>query len=283
MTYEILELSTVFSGWYGELKTNEYLGGLKELAKLTGQDYAGVLRGAMSLLGQSITELGLKVKTCPEDDEDKGQVAPSMSIPVQSSNGATTSSLQGTTAANTTGGLPQPPSTLNAQRPRPLLIPPTSLPDLNPPGIQRYVVEHIVKSDDSALHLSAQRLRSFSGRIPRPPYESDCEAWRSGVDLLLKDPAVSDLQRSRKILESLLPPAANMVRHLMPDTPPTAYLQVLDSAFGTVQDGDKLYAKFMELYQDTGERPSAYLQRLQVALNLAVKRGGVPVAELTST
>lgn len=279
VTYEILELSTVCSGWYGELKTKEYLCGLRELAKLTGQDYTGVLMGAMSLLGQSINELGLKVKTCPEAEEDKGQAAPSMAIPVQSSNSATTSSLQGTTAANATGGLPPPP-TIDAQRPRPPPIPPMSLPDLNPPGIQRYVVEHIVKSDDSALNLSAQRLRSFSGRIPRPPHESDYEAWRSGVDLLLKDPAVSDLQRSRKILESLFPPAANMVRHLMPDTTPTAYLQILDSAYGTVQDGDELYAKFMELFQDTGERPSAYLQRLQVALNLAVKRGGVPVAEL---
>ncbi|KAK7903917.1 hypothetical protein WMY93_016524 [Mugilogobius chulae] len=33
--------------------------------------------------------------------------------------------------------------------------------------------------------------------------------------------------------------------------------------------------KFMDTLQDSGEKPSAYLQRLQVALSLAVKRGGV--------
>ena len=58
------------------------------------------------------------------------------------------------------------------------------------------------------------------------------------------------------------------------------YLQILDSTYGTVQDGDELYAKFMELFQDAGEKPSAYLQRLQVALNLAAKRGGVLATEL---
>lgn len=43
---------------------------------------------------------------------------------------------------------------------------------------------------------------------------------------------------------------------------------------------DKLYAKFMDTYEDAGEKTFAFLQRLQVALNLAVKRGGVSAADL---
>lgn len=35
----------------------------------------------------------------------------------------------------------------------------------------------------------------------------------------------------------------------------------------------------MDTFQDAGEKSSTYLQRLQVALNLAVKRGGVPATE----
>lgn len=42
-----------------------------------------------------------------------------------------------------------------------------------------------------------------------------------------------------------------------------------------MQDGDELYAKFMDTFQDAGERPSSYLQRLQVTLIEPVKRGGV--------
>ncbi len=66
-----------------------------------------------------------------------------------------------------------------------------------------------------------------------------------------------------------------MIKHLRPDTPPAIYLQTLDSAFGTVHDGDELYAKFIDTFQSAGEKPSAYLQRLQIALNITV-RGGIP-------
>lgn len=282
VTYEILELATICATSVGELKTREYLGELKELAKLTGRDYAEVLKGLMSLLGQSITEPSPapKVETSSAPREEVMPTAPSTAAQLLDT--VTFSPLQGATAMihNSSDELSQIPSTSNAPGSARPSFPTMSLPDLNPPGIQRYVVEHIVKSDNHATPLSAQRLRSFSGRAPRPQNESDYEAWRSGVDLLLKDPAVSDLQRARRILESLLPPAADMVRHLMPDAPPMVYLQILDSAYGIVQDGDELYAKFMALFQDAGENPSAYLQRLQVALSLAVKRGGVPATEL---
>ena len=163
---------------------------------------------------------------------------------------------------------------------KPGSAPPIAPDDLNPPHLQRYVVEHIVKSDNPAHSFSSQRLRVFSGKVPRPSQEADYDTWRSSVDLIMKDPAVSDLLRSRKIFESLLPPAADMVKHLNADTLPAVYLQLLDSAFGTVQDGDELYAKFMDTVQDAAEKPSAYLQRLHVALNLTVKRGGIPVEEV---
>ena len=277
VTYDILELATICADSFGELKTREYLGELKQLAKLTGRDYAEVLTGLMSLLGQSITEQS------PTHPDSRKEVKPTVpSTAAQLPNAASPNPPQGATVMvhNSSDELPHIPATSSARGAAGPSFPTMPPPDLNPPGIQRYVVEHIVKSDDHATHLSAQRLRSFSGRAPRPQNESDYEAWRSGVDLLLKDPAVSDLQRSRRILESLLPPAVDMVRHLTPDTPPMVYLQILDSAYGTVQDGDELYAKFMELFQDAGENPSAYLHRLQVALTLAVKRGGVPATEL---
>lgn len=76
---------------------------------------------------------------------------------------------------------------------------------------------------------------------------------------MLKDPAVSGPQRS-KIHEILLPPEADMVRHFRPDRLPAAYLQILESAYGTVQDSEELYTKFM--FQDTGEKPCACLHHL---------------------
>ncbi|CAI5671417.1 unnamed protein product [Oreochromis niloticus] len=151
--------------------------------------------------------------------------------------------------------------------------------ELNPPEVQRYVVEHIVKSEDATIR-SSRKLRMFSGRLPHPQHEVDYDTWRSGVDLILKDPAISELRRSRHILDSLLPPAADIIKHLNPDLPAATYIQYLDSAYGIVQDGEELYVKFMDTLQDSGEKPSGYVQRLQVALSLAVKRGGVKQGEV---
>lgn len=153
--------------------------------------------------------------------------------------------------------------------------------DLYPPDVQRVVVEHIVRREDISSHsLSPLRLRSFSGRYPKPSNEVDYETWRSHVDLLLADPSLSPLQITRRILESLLSPAADVVKGLGPDSLPTIYLQVLDSAFATVQDGEELFARFLNTLQDPGEKPSAYLQRLQRNGISAVKRGGIEVSEM---
>lgn len=96
---------------------------------------------------------------------------------------------------------------------------------------------------------------------------------------MLQDPDLSGLQRSRKILDSLVPPAANVVKPLGPNALPSAYLELLSSAFGTVEDGDELFAKFLNTLQDADEKPSQYLHRLQTALSKALKRGGVVASE----
>ena len=185
------------------------------------------------------------------------------------------------------GGAPPPielsPSDIN-QRTAPFFNSKTPMTlgpsELNPPEVQKIVVEHIVRSEDKPSHShSTLRLRGFSGKIPRPYSEVDCDTWRSHVDLMMKDISVSDLEKTRKILESLFVPASDVIRYLGPEAPPTVYLQMLDSAFATVEDGEELFVRFMGTFQDSGEKPSTYLQRLQVALGNAVRRGGVPAKE----
>lgn len=264
VTIDIVDLSTFCSEEWGKIKTQHYLAELEKLAKLTGQDFAALFSNAVSLLGQSVSKLEAdagQMEKHPEDESKEG--AEDVSAPLWS-----TSSL-GVPNQTPAPNIHADSKAQNTAGPR-FTVPPPS--EQNPPDMHRYVVEYIVKNDEATSH----RLRAFSGRVPRPQIESDYDTWRSAVELLLNDPSVSDLQRSRKIFESLLPPAADMTKHLRADTPPATYLQILDSAYGTVQDGDELYAKFMDTFQDAGEKPSAYLQRLQVALNLAVKRGGAP-------
>lgn len=251
--FHIQDLAQIYLAKLGSSKTDNYLSDLKQIAKMSGKDYTVVLGEMMSQIQQSILQLHPAASTAPKVEPKLEQPTPPLphtEPPVPPLQPGFTTSFPSAERRSLTPG------------------------DLDPPEVQRYVVEHVVRSSDTSLHAS-HRLRPFSGKVPRSNHEMDYDTWRSGVELVLRDPSISDLQRSRLIRDSLLPPACDLVKHLSPDTLPNVYLQQLESAYGTVQDGEELYAKFMDTYQNHGEKPSEYLQRLQVALQHAVRRGGV--------
>ncbi|CAI5680231.1 unnamed protein product [Oreochromis niloticus] len=144
----------------------------------------------------------------------------------------------------------------------------------NPPQIQKVIVEHVIRSESTTSPSPQIRLRTFSGRMPRPNGEVDYETWRTQVDLLLNEPSLNDAHKVRRILESLLSPAADVVKPLGISSPPSVYISQLDSAFGVVKDGEELFAAFLGSNQDIGEKPSAYLNRLHSILTRAISRGG---------
>lgn len=137
-----------------------------------------------------------------------------------------------------------------------------------------------MRSEELTTHsLPKLRLRPFSGKVPKPANELDYDIWKSYIELLLADVHLPPVQITRKIIESLLSPAADFVKGLRPDTSPSVYIQILDSAYSTVQDGEELFAQFLNTLQDPGEGASSYLQRLLLVLNTAVKRGGIAASE----
>lgn len=259
--YLISELFTVYAEYMAKSKTQSYLTDLQEVAELSGMDFAEVLKITMAQIGRSVAKIH------PAAEEKSLPAAPNAAVPPSKPSARSPASI---IPPQETESKPHPASWQHTTEPGGRE--PSTMPDFNPPEVQRYVVEHIVKNEASVF---PQKLKVFSGRLQRPAHEADYETWRSGVDLLLRDPSVSDLQRSRRIVDSLLPPAADVIKHLSTDALPSVYLDTLDSAYGAVQDGDELFAKFMDTFQNNGEKPSSYLHRLQVALNAAAKRGGV--------
>ncbi|KAL7852864.1 hypothetical protein SRHO_G00186490 [Serrasalmus rhombeus] len=171
---------------------------------------------------------------------------------------------------------PTPPkSSQKARKPRQVTPEPLSTDMLNPPDIQRVVVEHVIRNESlPAQSYGSKWLRTFSGKTPKPPGEVDFETWCLHVDLMFQDSLPVDAQR-RKILESLLPPAATVVKQLGPSAHPVEYVTLLESAYGFVEDGEEIFVKFLNTHQNSGERASDYLQRLQVLLGSAIKRGGI--------
>lgn len=261
LTFCVKSLAAECTATAGVQTPADYLGELKQLARRSGRDFPDILREMMGQISEHLE--GMEQDGDLEEGASVQIVEPAPSLPGQQGLLSGHSAIPETATSNPSpdqqGSLPHPPRFLLSQT------------EMNPPEIQKVVVEHVVKTDT----VPAFRLRPFSGKIPKPANETDYETWRSHIELLLADPNVAPLQITRRILESLLPPAADVVKGLGSNTIPSIYLKVLDSAFATVQDGEELFAQFLNTLQDSGEKPSAFLQRLQLSLNTVMKRGGI--------
>ncbi|KAK2831469.1 hypothetical protein Q7C36_016555 [Tachysurus vachellii] len=109
-----------------------------------------------------------------------------------------------------------------------------------------------------------RKLRLFSGLRPVPPGEEEYEA-----------------AKRQRIVESLRGPAADIVRFLKvsnPSATPSEYLSALDTAYGTTESGPDLMAKFRHTYQESGEKLSDFLYRLDKLLHTAFFKGGIDAA-----
>ncbi|KAL1266423.1 hypothetical protein QQF64_002098 [Cirrhinus molitorella] len=260
VSFHVRALSNVFTQHLGSGATKSYLEGLEKIAKLSGIQFETVLSQMLSEMSSELTPVTPAAEACDSDANEPSH----QSLPEEN---LTTTSVKASRSDDL------PPQHTSARSHEPLLF---SSQVLNPPDVQKLVIEHVVRSGELTTQgLAQSRLRLFSGKFPRSGNEVDYDTWRSSVELVLKDSTLSDLHVSRKIVDSLLPPAADVIKHLSSDAPSSAYLQLLDSAFGVVEDGDELFAKFMNTLQDAGEKPSAYLHRLQTALRVTIKGGGV--------
>lgn len=270
-------LSALFTTSLGSSITSSYISELENVARLGGLDFEELLKEELA-----------RIQGSTRGDSPHQNVIPQMK-PQRCENADVSIQIEEEDYV-----LPKPRSfpkeSIKSPIPLPRIVVDTSSPraairvpvdQLNTPEVQRLVVEHIVKgSETSTQHHRALKLRSFSGKSPVPDMEVDYETWRSHIDFYLKDPTFTDLQVVRKIVESLLTPAAAVVKHLGPQASSRSYLSLLDSAYAAVGDGDELFAKFLHTNQNAGEKPSVYLQRLQIALRAVVKRGGLPVSQM---
>lgn len=270
--YYVQSLASVYTSDAGTSATNTYLSGLKDLAKLSGREFGDILREELARISESI-----RPETSTETSKDPVETEPPLTQ--HDSQAMAPSFVNASTEMGQISNKPQiGPEVRDFFPPRGEQASPFHLPSdqLSTPEVQRVVVEHIVKSSEIASHIhSPCRLKQFSGRLPQPTFEVDYETWRSSVEFCLNDPSIHDSQMVRKIVESLSPPAANIVKSLGPQASPHEYLNLLDSAYATVEDGDELFARFLNNNQNAGEKASDYLQRLHTALSYVVNKGGI--------
>ena len=274
--HHVQSLANVYTSDAGTSATNTYLSGLKDLADLSGREFVDILREELARISKSIrTETPLEISEEPVETEpsitqsDMRAAAPSfVSFPNEVSQD---------TYKTQTGIEVRDSLSPGAERTSTFHLPSDQL---STPEVQRVVVEHIVKSSEISSHIHSRcKLKQFSGRHPQPTFEVDYDTWRNSVEFCLNDPSIPDSQMVRKIVESLSAPAANIVKSLGPQASPKEYLNLLDSAYATVEDGDELFARFLNNNQNAGEKASDYLQRLHTALSYVVNKGGIAAGD----
>ena len=139
--------------------------------------------------------------------------------------------------------------------------------EINPQDVRKVVVEHVIKQQDQKGHGSSssvyrRKLRLFSGKKPTPSGEVNFASWRVSAKQIVDDEDMSERDKNRGILDSLLIPALTMVKNVPPKTSADTILNKLVKVYGSTRSGDDMMFDFFELYQQSTQSASDYLENL---------------------
>lgn len=132
---------------------------------------------------------------------------------------------------------------------------------LSTPEVQKVVVEHVSKNSDLPLHYHGN-TDSDPSQVESPVPVQSLITTRGAATLSF---SLQTLPCLPHMVESLFLPAATIIKHLGPNASPHQYLAILDSAYGIIDDSDNTN-------QDSGEKPSGYLQCLQTILSKVIQK-----------
>lgn len=129
-----------------------------------------------------------------------------------------------------------------------------------------------------------QRLGVFSGRDQPFPGEDSFETWLDHTaDMLHVWQGVSERERRRRLIEGLRGTALQLVHGLLAENPArTAQdcLAALIQVFGDTESQATLRVKCLTAQQQSGERLSAFVLRLEVLLQKAMEKGALARASV---
>ncbi|XP_063804780.1 paraneoplastic antigen Ma1 homolog [Pseudophryne corroboree] len=130
---------------------------------------------------------------------------------------------------------------------------------------------------------SYRRLRIFSGIVPVPLGEETYEAWKEAAVQQAEEWQCPDQIKRQRIVESLRGPAMGIIqaaRRSNPQATLETYFEVLDYAYGTLEDVGDMTSRFHHTFQEPGEKLSAYLIRIDKLLYKIVDKGGITREEV---
>ncbi|XP_063786096.1 paraneoplastic antigen Ma1 homolog [Pseudophryne corroboree] len=125
---------------------------------------------------------------------------------------------------------------------------------------------------------SYRRLRVFSGITPVPLGEETYEAWKEAAVQQTEEWQCPDRIKRQRVVESLRGPAMGIIqaaRRSNPNATLETYFESLDYAYGTLEDVGELTSRLYHTLQESGEKLSTFLIRLDKLLYKIVDKGGI--------
>ncbi|XP_012332782.1 paraneoplastic antigen-like protein 5 [Aotus nancymaae] len=125
-----------------------------------------------------------------------------------------------------------------------------------------------------------RKLKVFSGTAFPSPGEETFEVWLEQVTELMPIWQVSEMEKRRRLLESLRGPALSIMRVLQANDDSITVEQCLDALkqiFGDKEDIRTSQFRFLQTLPKSGEKTSAFLLRLEPLLHKAVQRSPMSV------
>lgn len=119
-----------------------------------------------------------------------------------------------------------------------------------------------------------RKLKVFSGNTFPGPGEENFEAWLEQVTEIMKIWQVAEVEKRRRLLESLRGPALSIIRMLKAGNDSITVEQCLDALkqiFGNKEDFRTSQYRFLQSFQLSGEKMSLFLLRLEPLLQKAVQ------------
>lgn len=123
-----------------------------------------------------------------------------------------------------------------------------------------------------------KKLTLFSGRDIPGPGEETFDSWLEHSNEIIEDWQVADTEKRRRLMESLRGPAADVVRILKTSNPAITTaecLKALEQVFGSVESSRAAQVRFLNTYQNPGEKLSSYVIRLEPLLQKVVEKGAI--------
>nr|XP_026259294.1 paraneoplastic antigen-like protein 5 [Urocitellus parryii] len=125
-----------------------------------------------------------------------------------------------------------------------------------------------------------RKLKVFSGGALPGSGEESFEAWLEQVTEMMQMWQVSEIEKRRRLLESLRGPALSIMRVLLANNDSMTVEQCLDALkqiFGNKEDCRTSQFRFLQTSQKSAEKISAFLLRLEPLLQKAVQQSPLSV------